>query len=59
VKGWQWLFYFEDTAIPGRYRHLFLLPEKPASVSWLDAAEKRALISAWRLNTPKIAPSPK
>jgi MFS family permease len=50
LKGWQWLFLFEGIppVLVGIATY-FILPEKPASVSWLDAAEKRALIT--RLET--------
>jgi MFS transporter, ACS family, 4-hydroxyphenylacetate permease len=50
LKGWQWLFLFEGIppVLVGIATY-FILPEKPASVSWLDAAEKSALIT--RLET--------
>ena len=44
LKGWQWLFLMEGApAILLGTLVLFLLPDKPADVSWLSADEKLAL----------------
>ena len=44
LKGWQWLFLIEGTpAILLGALVFFLLPDRPAQVSWLSAEEKQTL----------------